>query len=118
MPLLQSGIPVSEQSISIDGRDLNDRNATIASLGVSEGAMLLLRRKVTVGGRYARPCRDLITATDDGSRTVEQDAEMIRLRILGDPNLMRELREVSIPSSRVVTLRLTLRVLHPRADST
>lgn len=26
---------------------------------------------------------------------VEQDAEMIRLRILGDPNLMRELREVS-----------------------
>lgn len=28
-------------------------------------------------------------------RTVEQDAEMIRLRILGDPNLMRELQAVS-----------------------
>jgi len=72
----ESGIPVADQSISIDGHDLSDPRATIAQSGVTEDAVLLLRRKVVVAGR-----------------TVEQDAEMIRLRILGDPNLMRELRE-------------------------
>ena len=30
-------------------------------------------------------------------RTMEQDAEMMRLQILGDPNLMRQLQEVRIP---------------------
>lgn len=72
----ESGIPVVEQSISIDGRDLSDPKKTMAAEGVTDNAVLLLRRKVTVAGR-----------------TVEQDAEMIRLRILGDPNLIRELRE-------------------------
>ncbi|KZP13433.1 hypothetical protein FIBSPDRAFT_869260 [Athelia psychrophila] len=44
--------------------------------GVSEKSMLLLRRKVQVAGRE-----------------IAQDSEMMRLQVLGDPNLMRQLQE-------------------------
>jgi DNA damage-inducible protein 1 len=52
----QSSIPVNEQSISYEGRELNNPKSTIRQLGVQgENAMLLLRRKVAnVGGRYVR----------------------------------------------------------------
>jgi len=74
----ESGLPPSEQSISYDGRELNNAKATMEEeLGPASDVMLLLRRKISVAGR-----------------TVEQDAEMIRLQILGDPNLMRELHAV------------------------
>ncbi|KAF8699416.1 hypothetical protein AX14_000972 [Amanita brunnescens Koide BX004] len=45
-------------------------------LVAGDSAMLLLRRKLNVAGRE-----------------IEQDAEMMRLQILGDPNLMRQLQE-------------------------
>lgn len=48
----QSGIPVHEQSISFEGRELTDPNATLATYRVPEDAMLLIRKKVTVGGRF------------------------------------------------------------------
>lgn len=73
----ESGISINEQSISFEGRDLSNPNATMASLGLGSHPMLLLRRKVSVAGR-----------------TAEQDAEMMRLQILGDPNLMAQLRAV------------------------
>ncbi|KAI0307134.1 hypothetical protein B0F90DRAFT_1685462 [Multifurca ochricompacta] len=47
-------------------------------LGVRDNAVLLFRRKVSVAG---------------SSRRAEQDAEMIRLQILGDPQLMHRLQE-------------------------
>lgn len=47
----QSGIPTGEQSISYEGRDLNNPKATMKDCGVGENAMLLLRRKVQVAGR-------------------------------------------------------------------
>lgn len=72
----ESGIPVGEQSISYEGRDLNNPKATMKECRIGENAVLLLRRKVQVGGR-----------------TIEQDTEMMRLQILGDPNLMRQLQE-------------------------
>lgn len=74
----ESGIPVAEQSISHEGRDLSNPNATMKDSGVADSAMLLLRRKVNVAGI-------------SGSRELERDAEMMRLQILGDPNLMQEL---------------------------
>jgi len=72
----ESGIPTTEQSISYDGRDLNNPKATMKECGVGENAMLLLRRRVNVAGRSG-----------------EQDSEMMRLQILGDPNLMNQLRQ-------------------------
>jgi DNA damage-inducible protein 1 len=52
----QSGIPVVEQSISYNGRDINAPKSTLRELGVNEdNAMLLLRRKVpvpNVAGRW------------------------------------------------------------------
>jgi hypothetical protein len=49
---IQSGIPVNEQSISHEGRELNNTKATMKGLGVRDNAMLLLRRKINVGGRW------------------------------------------------------------------
>ncbi|KAG9118874.1 DNA damage-inducible protein 1, partial [Ceratobasidium sp. 392] len=72
----ESGIPVSEQSISHNGVDLVDPKATLSSAGVQEDSMLQLRRKAVIAGR-----------------TVEHDDEMMRLQLLGDPNIMRQLRE-------------------------
>ncbi|KAK7042530.1 hypothetical protein R3P38DRAFT_2693277, partial [Favolaschia claudopus] len=76
----ESEIPVDEQSISYQGRDLNAPKSTLRQLGVNEdNAMLLLRRKVPV--------------PNVAGRQVEHDAEMMRLQLLGDPDLMRQLRE-------------------------
>jgi len=72
----ESNIPAEEQSISFEGRELGNPKATMRELGVGENAVLLLRRRVNVGGRPA-----------------EQDSEMMRLQLLGDPELMRQLRE-------------------------
>jgi hypothetical protein len=52
-PCDKSGIPVAEQSISYDGRELSNAKATMEGLGVSDDAMLLIRRKVSVAGRCA-----------------------------------------------------------------
>ena len=49
----KSGIPVAEQSISYDGRELSNAKATMEGLGVSDDAMLQIRRKVSVAGRCA-----------------------------------------------------------------
>lgn len=67
-------------------------------LGVSDDAMLLIRRKVSVAGRCASwpfSIWDLERRyTHPMLRTAEQDAEMMRLQILGNPHLMRELQQV------------------------
>ncbi|KIK82423.1 hypothetical protein PAXRUDRAFT_92659, partial [Paxillus rubicundulus Ve08.2h10] len=48
----ESGIPVSEQAISFDGRELPNPESTMSALGVTDGALLTLRRKVNnTGGR-------------------------------------------------------------------
>lgn len=74
----ESAIPVSEQIISYEGRHLDNPKATMKDCGVGEQSLLLLRRKVPVAG------------TD---RTIEQDSEMMRLQLLGDPSLMRQLQQ-------------------------
>jgi len=71
----ESGIPTAEQSISFEGRELDNPKATIRDYRIGEDAILLLRRRVTVAGRSG-----------------EQDAEMMRLQLLGDAELMQQLR--------------------------
>ena len=94
---MQSGIPISEQSISHEGRDLNEPKATMRECGIGDHAILLLRRKVSVAGRYVAFVSALYCYAPmfiDPSREVEQDTEMMRLQLLGDPNMMRQLQEV------------------------
>ncbi|KAF6761950.1 hypothetical protein DFP72DRAFT_592113 [Ephemerocybe angulata] len=75
----ESGIPVAEQSISHEGRELTNPKATIRELGVQgDSAMMLLRRKV---------------ASSVSGRPMEQDSEMMRLQLLGNPDMMRELQQ-------------------------
>jgi len=97
-PCDKSGISPAEQSISYDGRELSDTKATMEGLGVTDNAMLLFRRKVNVAGRcfladlgsHLGRCGAHLV-----SRAAEQDAEMMRLQILGDPNLMSLVRQVN-----------------------
>ena len=96
---MQSGIPTSEQSISLDGRDLSDPTATMAGLGVGQDALLLIRRKVNIAGRCVyNYCMIVIMFSSfiKYHREAEQDTEMMRLTILGDPVLMNQLREVRL----------------------
>ncbi|KZT29396.1 hypothetical protein NEOLEDRAFT_596344 [Neolentinus lepideus HHB14362 ss-1] len=72
----ESGVPVDEQSIFYENRELTNGKATMRDLGVGENAMLLLRRKVRAAGRE-----------------IPQDAEMMRLQLLGDPQMMQQIRE-------------------------
>lgn len=46
----QSGVPIPEQAISLEGRELSQPSATMRGLGVSDNAMLLLKRKAVVSG--------------------------------------------------------------------
>ena len=97
----QSGVPTREQSISFEGRDLTNSKSTMAELGVGDDAVLLLRRKVTVAGRYVvssqyNHASILISIFIQSLRSMEQDSEMMRLQILGDPRLMHQLREVCV----------------------
>ncbi|KAJ3501057.1 hypothetical protein NLJ89_g9514 [Agrocybe chaxingu] len=74
----ESSIPIGEQSIHYEGRELTNQKATMTELGLhGANAMLLLRRKVA----------------NVGGRPIEQDAEMMRLQLLGDPQLMAQLQE-------------------------
>ncbi|OSC97908.1 hypothetical protein PYCCODRAFT_1046104 [Trametes coccinea BRFM310] len=92
----ESGIPVAEQSLSYEGRDLSNPKATMRECGVGDHAMLLLRRKVSVAGR-----------------SVEQDAEMMRLQLLGDPVLMEQLRAVSTFLRPILAFALILYQTNP-----
>lgn len=74
---VESGIPVNEQSINHEGRELMNPKATMAQLGVPSDGLLLLRRKVA----------------NVGGRSVHQDSEMMRLQLLGDPRLMAQLQQ-------------------------
>ncbi|KAI3595140.1 dna damage-inducible v-snare binding protein [Moniliophthora roreri] len=73
----ESGIPISHQSISYEGRDLNNPKATIRELGImGNQATLTLKRKVF----------------NPAGQPLEHDSEMMRLQLLGDTGLMNELR--------------------------
>lgn len=69
--------------------------------GVGDGAVLLLRKKINVTGMLVHAYHllaiihnNLYFTCSSGSREIEQDAEMMRLQVLGNPDLMRELEHV------------------------
>ena len=98
----------------MEGRELNNPKATIHECGVREDAVLLLRRKVIVAGRSASCIMSEVvicpTKRTNANRTAEQDAEMMRLQILGDPRLMDEIRNASSALCYILS-RLTIRFL-------
>lgn len=57
LSVFQSSIPIAEQSISYENRELGNPKATIRQLGVEgENAMLVLRRRVAnIAGRCVLP---------------------------------------------------------------
>ncbi|KAG5648732.1 hypothetical protein DXG03_000079 [Asterophora parasitica] len=74
----ESGIPVADQSISFQERELIAPKSTMRELGLDgSNAVLMLRRKI------ANPI----------GPPIQQDSEMMRLQILGNPDLMRELQQ-------------------------
>jgi len=69
--------------------------------GVGDKAMLLLRKKINVAGMrvYGYHLRSTFVNVpclfhSSGSREIEQDSETMRLQVLGDPALMRQLEHV------------------------
>ena len=108
---------MNEQSILHEGRELNNAKATMKGLGVRDNAMLLLRRRVAVGGRWAFGTHLNMKPHNAHkvSRRAEQDAETIRLQILGDPQLLRQLEEVQRLHPSPFRSRLTcIRYRHSR----
>lgn len=91
---------------------MSDPKATMRHFGIGDHALLVLRRKVQVAGsdRYALR---LITVFDMNqskcfaSRTIEQDSEMMRLQLLGDPSLMAQLESVRVCCTGGVLFNLT-----------
>ena len=70
--------------------------------------MLLLRRKVAnpTGAGCVLPLSISIPCADPAKlhySAVPQDAEMMRLQLLGDPTLMRQLQEVRFHSRSLFT---------------
>ncbi|KAG6861967.1 hypothetical protein C0995_009151 [Termitomyces sp. Mi166 len=78
MALLEAecGIPVPEQSIWFENKELNEPKRTMQELGVSNNAVLLLRK-----------------VSDPAGQADAREIEMARLQFLGDPQLMSQLRE-------------------------
>ena len=82
----------------------------MAELGVGDDAVLVIRRKVTVAGRYVDPSLlfEISSHRYPSTRSLEQDAEMMRLQVLGDPELMRQLREVKLAAIVITSRMFTL----------
>ncbi|KAF8838636.1 hypothetical protein BDN67DRAFT_69617 [Paxillus ammoniavirescens] len=76
----------------------------MSALGVTDGALLTLRRKVS-------------NAT--GGRQVPQDAETLRLQVLSDPAMMLQLQEVRLSSqTRLLLLRIPPPLISPSTVQT
>ncbi|KAM0746063.1 hypothetical protein T439DRAFT_143404 [Meredithblackwellia eburnea MCA 4105] len=80
----ESGIPTADQLLFYSGRQLIATQETLESLGVQKGDLLLLRQKTA-----APPAQP----QSDAGRDLESDPETIRRRVIGDPQLMAQLRQ-------------------------
>jgi DNA damage-inducible protein 1 len=84
----------SAQHLYHNGQLVTDNSKTLAELGVADGDMLALHVRDMRGSTTVQSSAR--SAQQGGARAaprppIEQDPEMIRLQILGDPNLRGEL---------------------------
>lgn len=86
----------SAQHLYHNGQLVTDNSKTLAELGVADGDMLALHVRDMRGSTTVPASGSGRSAEQGGARgaarqATEQDPEMIRLQILGDPNLRGEL---------------------------
>ncbi|KFY29969.1 hypothetical protein V494_08351 [Pseudogymnoascus sp. VKM F-4513 (FW-928)] len=88
----EARIPTTSQHIYLNGQLLSDENKALEQLGVVDGDMLALHIRDVVGntgvpqgGPAAQPARR--PASRD-----EQDPEVIRLQLLGNPRMRQEVQ--------------------------
>ncbi len=83
-----SSIPVDQQQLLHRGKPLDDPKATLASCGVQNDDLLILRDRRNVASASAS------TSANAGSRALseEQAAEQIRQQILSNPQSLAQLR--------------------------
>ncbi|GAA5823237.1 hypothetical protein JCM10212_003600 [Sporobolomyces blumeae] len=90
-----SGIPVGEQLLFFSGRQLVNPQESLESYGVKPGDMLFLRQKSTAmdASSSARRAPAGPSAADQvAGRNVDEDSEVMRRQLLGNPQLMAQLR--------------------------
>ena len=91
---------------------------------MGDKAMLLLRKKINVAGMrvHENHLRSMFVDVphlfhSSGSRDIEQDSETMRLQVLGDPALMRQLEHVSHYCTRhSASLQLTVPLHRPNQN--
>ncbi|KAL8281415.1 hypothetical protein RQP46_006099 [Phenoliferia psychrophenolica] len=79
----ESGIPTADQLVFYSGRQLTGLKETLESYGVQQDDMLLVRQK----SQAPQPA-----ATSVAGRNVDEESETMRRQILGNPQLMAQLR--------------------------
>ncbi|GAA5943256.1 Ddi1p [Sporobolomyces koalae] len=81
-----SGIPTGEQLLFFSGRQLTNPSDSLESYGIKSGDMLLLRQKSTASSSTPR------SQPPVAGRNVDEDSETMRRQLLGNPQLMAQLR--------------------------
>ncbi|GAA5974133.1 hypothetical protein JCM11641_003456 [Rhodosporidiobolus odoratus] len=88
-----SGIPVDDQLLFFSGRQLNSMKGSLESSGVKANDMLLLRQK----------SNDPSSGANVAGRNIDDDAEVMRRQVLGNPQLMAQLRRTNPELADAVT---------------
>ncbi|GAA5822988.1 hypothetical protein JCM5353_007844 [Sporobolomyces roseus] len=81
-----SGIPVADQLLFFSGRQLTNQKDSLESYGIKSGDMLLLRQK------SSEPSNASGSSQGVAGRNVDEDSEVMRRQLLGNPQLMAQLR--------------------------
>lgn len=87
-------IPKTSQHLYHNGRLLSDDSKTMEELQIGDGDMLALHIRDIVGNRglpaAAQPARRQAPGQMPGRTRIEQDPEVIRLQLMGNPRALQE----------------------------
>lgn len=87
-----SGIAVGDQLLFFSGRQLTNPKESLESYGIKSGDMLLLRAKSREPQASTSSRGTQATSAPVAGRNVEEDSEIMRRQLLGNPQLMSQLR--------------------------